>query len=206
MPAGVLLSSRTSHLFLRPRPKPASMSHPRVLDGNEWPWGLLKAYPVPFKGSVPYLLMASLAWSSSCLHSRHSGWTGAGSYVQEFQWPVMKLLVIRNRWTVGVFIPLELSKHHKSELLFPQRQAINLSLHEPPLLARSCPSEKSPEHTPLFQAKVLDANWKWTGGPSYFLFRQGVLVLFFLFVPIKFYFSFDYLDLCLWPTVYFLFE
>lgn len=92
---------------------------------------------------------------------------------------------------MGVFIPLELSKHHKSERLFAQSQVISLSLHELSLLARSGPSEVSPKHTPVLQGRVLDASWKWSGGASYFLYRQGVLVLFFLFVPIKFYFSFD---------------
>lgn len=64
-------------------------------------------------------------------------------------------------------------------------------------------------HQTLPKAAGQDQSWKWSGGgggASYFLYRQGLPILFFLFVLIKFYFSFECLNLCLWPATHFLFE
>lgn len=63
-------------------------------------------------------------------------------------------------------------------------------------------------HQTLPKAAGQDQSWKWSGGggASYFLYRQGLPIMFFLFVLVKFYFSFECLNLCLWPATHFLFE
>lgn len=150
--------------------------------------------------------MAIRSWSSCCSHSRHLGCAGTSSYVQEFPWPVTKLLVIWNRWTVGGFVPLQLNNHHKSELLFPQSHIINLSLHELSLLARGCPNDVCIKCYPQAAGQDQSLNGVVVGGASSFIYRQELPILFFLFVLIKFYFSFECLNLCLWPAMHFLFE